>query len=288
MDKPPIFRRRFSFCNTLKKTEHTVRMPAIYTHHFIARETLRNLPHETQKLIRPYLSVYFFGAQGADFCFFYRFYDTKTMNLGSFLHRKGGYDTFKVMQSFANEPLLLAYALGYITHYAADGTFHPYVYATTGKSPIRHSRMENALDVHFQKIFASHYTSTAYFRKKLTKEEEKALFRLYAEIAKQTQFPPLQKSAFSRAISLFNAYMPLSSSFLRGKPTKLLQTVLNTEKRVWTYPADPTKQKNDSADELFAKSVRFSEKLIAEFFNAAQLNASLPPAFFGKNFLTGI
>ena len=263
-------------------------MPAVYTHHFIAQETLRNLPRETQKHIRPHLPLYFFGAQGPDFCFFYRFYDTKTQNFGSFLHRKGGYTAFRVMQSLANEPQLLAYALGYLTHYAADTTFHPYVYATTGKSPIRHSRMENALDVHFQQIFAFDSAASAYFRKKLTKEEEKTLFLLYSAIAKQTQFPQLQKSAFSRAISLFNAYMPLSSAFLRGNPTKLLQTVLNTEKRLWTYPAAPTRQKNDSADELFAKSVRFAEKLIAEFLYSIALDAHLPPALFGKNFLTGI
>ncbi|MBQ8284584.1 MAG: zinc dependent phospholipase C family protein [Clostridia bacterium] len=264
-------------------------MPASYTHYKIARETFKKLPPALQKDVRPFLSLYFFGAQGADFCFFYRFLTTRSRNLGSHLHRNGGYDSFTVLKTFSrhNAPIF-AYALGYITHYAADSTFHPYVYATAGKSPLRHSRIESALDLHFQEKTELQDEYFQYFSKKLSSVEENELFLLYAAIAAKTNFPPLIRPSFSQAISLFNAYLPMPSALLKGNEKPFIAFAANTEKRFWRYPAAPMIVRNDNADELFEKSVLQSQRLIDSFVSAMQAQMSLPRALFGKNYLTGI
>ena len=211
-------------------------MPSVYTHFLIARRSLSALPPRVQNKITPYLSLYYFGAHGADFCFFYKFLQRKKGNLGSHLHRRGGFITFQTLQAFAAQsPAFFAYAAGYITHYAADAILHPYVYATSGTSFLTHTRLESALDFQYGKKYAqgAREDYKKYFRPKLNKEEKDGLYSLYAEIAKKCNFPPLVKPIFFRAISVFNAYLPLSFTLLTHQRSKLMKRAFgeNYEKK---------------------------------------------------------
>ena len=98
-------------------------MPAAYTHFAVARETFLRLPQPLQNKIRS-PELYFFGAQGADFCFFYRAFRPSEINFGRFLHNKGSYGFFRTLLPCAGrDGALFDYALGYLTHYAADCVF---------------------------------------------------------------------------------------------------------------------------------------------------------------------
>ena len=266
-------------------------MPASYTHHLIAQQTLARMSAALQRQIAPHLPLYFFGAQGADFCFFYPvFEENNAVNFGSFLHRKGGYDAFAVCKAFSY-PLtaLFAYSLGYITHYAADVTFHPYVYATAGKSPLRHTRVEGALDNYFKAQFAKPNDYTLrFFHEKLSKAHLDELFLLYTAIAVNARFPPLQKPAFLRAVALFNKYLPRASALLHSKDNAIIDNLINKEKRTWTYPSAPEIIRQDSGDELLQKSVDFSIAAVDEFIYATKKRTPLSFATFGKNYLSGL
>lgn len=263
-------------------------MPATYTHHLIARETYKALPPEIQNKICCAFSLYFFGAQGPDFCFFDRSLNPKAKNLGSYLHREGGFPTFCVLKVLAaRDPILLSYALGYITHYAADSTFHPYVYATAGQSPLRHSRLENILDIRFKRQSKSTQYEQ-FFRAKLSEEEKDYLFLTYTAIALQCGLSAPQKPAFLRSISLFNAYMPIPHTLFDGYTARVRDFAANEENRAWAYPAAPEIVSRDSADELFLKSVTLSTKLIEQFLQAVKTHTPLSRELFGKSFLTGI
>ena len=262
-------------------------MPASYTHHRIAAEALSTLPAAVNTVISNHLSLYFFGAQGADFCFFYRFLNPKSKNLGSYLHRQGGYAAFCTLKTFSARDLgLFAYSLGFITHYAADVTFHPYVYAQSGKSPLKHARIEGALDIHFKrKNLSPQYASL--FHQKLTKTEELDLFVVYSAIALKCGFPALQKTAFLRAISLFNAYPPITSAIFPSENSPAFQTAINAENQPWKAPATGAVYR-DNADVLFQKAVDFSKTLFAEFLRCVKGQTMPPKELFGKNYLTGI
>jgi hypothetical protein len=239
-------------------------MPAYYTHHLVASKAFDTLPIPTKNIVGLYLPLYFFGAQGADFCFLYRYLSPRSKNLGSYLHRNGGYPAFCVLKSLAARDLkLLAYTLGYITHYAADVTFHPFVYAHAGKSIWSHARIESAMDAHFLRTVSIPDGHAETLRLRLTAEEETLLFTAYSAIAVKCGFPPLQKPAFLRSITRFHNFPSIPSP---------KQTLYSTQE----------------ADALFVESVKFEGALFAELFSSIKNQTPPPKALFGKNYLTGI
>ena len=220
-------------------------MPAAYTHHCIARETLSLLPPTIQTKLQPHLPLYFFGAQGADFCFFYPVLGGFSQNFGSYLHRKGGFPAFAVCKTFSTQPPLFAYSLGFITHYAVDTVFHPFVYAKAEKSTLKHTRVENALDCYFKAKAPNDFTE--YFRAKLSQADKKELFLLYAAISARVGFPPLDEKAFYRAIRLFNAYLPPSSKLFSVKSSMLVSAL------------------SERADELYKNAILHAKDLKTHF-----------------------
>ena len=75
------------------------------------------------------------GANGPDILFVYQLWKPKARRtpdlptLGNIMHRdKTGAFVLDLVQNAAT-PAQKDYALGFLTHYAADSTVHPYVYA---------------------------------------------------------------------------------------------------------------------------------------------------------------
>ena len=244
-------------------TAHTVYMPAHYTHHLIASKALDTLPAPTKNIISLYLPLYFFGAQGADFCFLYRYLSPRGKNLGSHLHRSGGYPAFCVLKSLASRDLkLLAYTLGYITHYAADVTFHPFIYAHAKKSIWTHARIESAMDAQFRKTVSLPDCHAELLAARLSAEEKSLLFTAYSAIAVQSNFPPLQKPVFLRSIDRFYHLPP------------------------FPCPKQPIYAQKE-AESLFTPSVALAETLFRELLICIKKQQPPPKELFGKNYLTG-
>ena len=247
-------------------------MPASYTHYLVAQKTLARLPKSVQKEIQPHLPLYFFGAQGADFCFFYTVLGGFSQNLGSYLHRQGGFPAFKVCKTLSVQAPIFAYSLGYATHYAADATFHPFIYEKTGKSALRHTRLENALDKYFKSSTAdeSNQKNDAYYCARLTAKDKETLFFLYAAICARIGFPPLEKKPFFRAITLFNAYLPPSFRIFSLKITPLIRSI------------------STQANGLFERSLKEAEAVCGAFLESVKKKTPLPCEIFGKSYLTGL
>ena len=266
-------------------------MASSYTHHLVAARVFNTLPAPLKEAVSPYLSLYFFGAQGADFCFFCPLTEgvKKPVNFGSYLHRYGGFSAFSVCKLFsATDKAVFAYSLGYITHYAADTIFHPFVYATAGKSPLRHSRVERALDLFLKRILPNEDTYDTYYAKKPSEKERQTLFLLYSAFAAANRLPVLKKTAFYRSFTLFNAYLPRLSAVLSGKNTRLINALSNAENAEWANPAAPVLKSFDGGAELFEKSVKNALFMIEEFDLAVKNKTALPFAVFGKNYLSGL
>lgn len=257
-------------------------MPAFYTHYLIAQHALQNLDESLQEEIRRNSALYFFGAQGADFCFFYKLlprlykprFDTQNKarrNLGSYIHREGGYDAVCIMKRFAKrDPAYLAYALGYLTHYATDVCFHPFVYEQTGTSLLSHSRLEHAFDGYFRNRYPVEQFATRKFpREKLSENERSLLFTLYATITENAGFPTLDKTEFYRSLTAFNATLPTAFRFFYGF----------SREKVFRY--------GDFAETLYQNACEFCDELFSLFLSALAENTELPYEYFGKNYLTG-
>ena len=268
---------------------HTVFMPSAYTHALIASETLRSLDPLLSEKLRRHLSLYFFGAQGADFCFFYTLPNgyASPRNLGSFLHRNG-YGAFRVCKAFSHtDEAIFAYSLGYITHYAADTVFHPYVYATAGNFPLRHSRVEEAFDLFFKKQ-KDNDEYASFFLKLPDVKERNELFLLYASIAANARLPLLNKTAFLRSFTLFNAYLSRPFPSFDEKNQLLLSELTNAHHREWTHPQKPLLKSREGGEELFERSLQRSVSMIREFTKAVKEKTPLSFSSFGKNYLSGL
>lgn len=262
-------------------------MPAAYTHFCVARETFRRLPEKIQKSITA-PEMYFFGGQGADFCFFYRAFRASEINFGRFLHNRGSYGFFVTLRPFAERDQgLFSYALGYVTHYAADCVFHPYVYHLSGKSPVKHSRAEGALDFYFRQKDIGNKEAEAfgkYFNGTLTDGETDTLYALYASAAAKADREPVVKASFINSIRNYRSYTRISARiFARETPS-----LLNLERREWRYPEDETKIMTDGADQMFERSVEESLSLITDFTECVKQKRAPDKTLFGKNFLSGL
>ena len=213
----------------------------------------------------------------------------KPINFGSYLHKYGGFSAFSVCKLFSSsDESLLAYSLGFITHYATDINFHPFVYATAGKSYLRHARIERAIDLFLAKTVPFSPSFPIVDIKKISKADKQTLFLLYATIAHACRLPALKKTDFFRAFSLFNAYLPRSSSLLNDKNTALINNLANTQNAEWSNPALPSRKSRDGAKELFDKAVKDSLQAINVFLRAIEEKTPLPFSVFGKNYLTGL
>jgi len=259
-------------------------MPAPFTHYAVAKECLRRFPSSLQQKLFPRLPLYFFGAQGADFCFFYPTRTRNKMNLGRTLHRKG-YEFFRILSLFSRtDENALAYALGYITHYATDTAFHPFVYYLSGRSLLKHSKIESALDGYFRHV--NEHTKKddpfkKYVRPTLSEEQLESVFFLYAAYASVNAYLPLTKPTFQKSVFAFNAYTGMSFRLFGKKSPRIpLSVLLNGEKTVWQNPKAPFQTSTDGAEELFEKSVREAEEYVRLFLEcSAQKKAPQRRAF---------
>ncbi len=104
-------------------------MPAFFTHKTIADQVLKRLPTEIFDKITS-ATCFYVGAQGADPFFIYQPFKNKGYNLGKTMHRKNVAEFFKNAKNISKTTSQdgISYIYGYITHYAVDITFHPYVY----------------------------------------------------------------------------------------------------------------------------------------------------------------
>ena len=292
-------------------------MPSTHTHALIAEEVLAALPENVRAQIVSE-KEYFAGAQGADVYFFLRFCADTEKNVGKSLHRRGIYKSFSALLDAAREgdAAVRSYAAGYITHYAADTVFHPFVYGTqeklaaaraAGERALRrvslHSYIESDLDAHFLSERGREG------RTERTALSSGAAEKLYPAVRAAYGGTPFTPRSFRRSFRRFALYERVFSNARprRRKVFRALETVcfaphvcsvlcrrqtpdprcVNAAREQWRNPSDPAFTSHESADELFARAVREGVRLVCAFFIALEGNGELAEADFSKNYLTG-
>ena len=112
-------------------------MPAAYIHENIAKNSLEAI-QPSPAYIKNNIYAYELGAQGPDFLFYYnilKFWDKdySPNELGNDMHNKRIKAFFRAALVDAKKQgdAAKAWLAGFVTHYAADTTIHPFVYATT-------------------------------------------------------------------------------------------------------------------------------------------------------------
>ena len=126
-------------------------MPSTYAHRRFGADVLAQLPEELKKQIEPQRALYDMGLHGPDLLFYYKALQSNPVSrLGNAMHEQRGRVFFerakRVVNHAADPEAALAYALGFLCHFALDSTCHPYVEAYVRKSGVSHCEIETEFD----------------------------------------------------------------------------------------------------------------------------------------------
>jgi len=298
-------------------------MPSSITHQLVAEETKKRLPEQLKKIVDAAPDEYYFGSQGPDFLFFYRIGSKKEYNLGKFLHRYRVFDVFGLfLRAAAQDPTdgrvphfteeeriqVLAYCLGYITHYATDGTFHPFVYRYMEKTKAPrfvHQQIENDWDVYFLRRLKNTEADKVQWDFSLEKiASHKTAARLYRFLASSLDREPVKLNRFNGGLKNFARYLRFFHKKCYGKQHRWVRR----EKFFRTNPLlsalyprrTPSEDilrsedygelslgRGNDADALFNRSVEESVRLSLLFYSALGNGEALLREDFGRGLLTG-
>ena len=122
-------------------------MPASYAHYHFGQQLLAQLPPELRRYPRNFRQLFLVGLQGPDPFFYHNpVIKTKTVKLGSTLHRQSGKVFFAHACTAVNSEAAKAYLLGLLGHYCLDSVCHPFVHQHTDQGSISHVELETEFD----------------------------------------------------------------------------------------------------------------------------------------------
>ena len=272
-------------------------MPTAFTHQLIAEDA--RPPEVTDELFADYS----FGAQGPDPLFFYRFIRMAGRNVGSMLHRKDVAATFDALvRHVRTHSRALGFALGYVTHYAADSTFHPYVYSYVhahGKTKLErdtlHTQMESDFDSRF---LADRGVEVCDYRLPYSRRDlDYDVIADATEAIAEEQGIVMDRRAIGRATNAWFRYLrfTMDTHYRKGRFwrsvgrfskqfRRLGSMFLNASGEEWSYHDTPTLISHDDAFALYDKAVAKAKELIAAFLTAVRTGEDLDPTIFERNF----
>ena len=274
-----------------------------------SKEILKHLKKDELNRFNEKLDLYYTFAQSHDYLFYYTFGKNKK-EINRFGHHAHWNKTqdyliniIKYIQETQqeNNPELLAYLYGSITHYVLDTTCHPFIFYKTGiyrknepetrKYFGGHNRIEKDLDAYYYKK----YTGKDYNHCNVTKEIiGKPIFsdnlitsisKVYKDTYNKDNIGYYYQKGVNNARVIYNLVINdrfgIKKSFYKfldliiNKNQKYISTYstyiknpnlnyLNLENKEWNHPSKPEIKYNHSFEDLFNISVDKSIKIIRE------------------------
>jgi len=126
-------------------------MPSTYAHRRFGADVLALLPDGLRATLEQHRELYDMGLHGPDLMFYYKALQSNPVNrLGNAMHEQKGEVFFTrartVVENATDKSAALAYALGFVCHFALDSTCHPYVEAYVRESGVGHCEIETEFD----------------------------------------------------------------------------------------------------------------------------------------------
>lgn len=280
-------------------------MPSSITHQLIAEEAVNRLPLPVRETAEKHRDYFILGAQGPDALFFIKPLSKKEFNIGRYLHRYDVYETFRFflryLETLSAENLsrMTAYVAGFVSHYAADTVFHPFVYAYVkahGRRGMLHQLIETDWDVYFARTHGQSAVGWKFpfSAKKLCREQE--LYFLYRALSEKLNRLPLKQKTFQKGIKNFTRYLWFFHRASYAKFWARTERIFHLEPKLsCLYPREKINRnflesrdffalsggQGQNADELFLLAVSKSARLCEQFFSG-----ELSRSEFNKSFLT--
>lgn len=272
-------------------------MPAFFTHEIICEQVLNRLPPKCAARVTD-RALYWIGAQGGDPLFLYR---AEGCRLGVSMHRKHIYAFFSALLTAGND----SFSLGYLTHYAADTVFHPYVYRAVRErqSEFQKHNLHALIERDIDWFLLDRYTEEAPRKHRFpTKPGGDGLKTLYTDLA------PIFRSVYGVSVDYgkfaraYRAYFRFQN-FLQDRHGVLRPVVKGTESLFFLrhslsdlmLRASPdvrfTNCQRETGEQtvydLAEESIEKSVRLIKQFIAAREKGEPLPEKAFSEDFNKG-
>ena len=126
-------------------------MPTTYTHQRFGSDCLAALPEDMRRAAESHRGLFNTGTHGPDIFFYYRpVCPNSVTRYGSALHRKSAKQIFNralgPWHAYGDRETMLAYLLGFLTHFALDSACHGYVNSAGPALGVSHNRLEAVYD----------------------------------------------------------------------------------------------------------------------------------------------
>lgn len=253
-------------------------MPSTYAHRKFGAKVLERLPENLQTLIGRHRQLFDIGLHGPDLLFYYHAAKTNPVStLGNAMHDKPGRVFFErarsVVQQAQDREAALAYALGFVCHFALDSTCHPYVERYTRDSGVTHCEIETEFDNALMrqdghdplKFFTAGHIHAS-------EANAKVIAPFYEQIPERTALDAIkgmiQVHKLLQASNAVKRWVVLTGMKVVGKYDKLHGLVANPT------PNPVCEESSRELKKLFAQAVPLAQKLILEY--AAKLETDEP------------
>lgn len=142
------------FSDKINKNIYEVKklqMPSTYAHRLFGEKMLELYPEKIRAVCKKNISLYNIGLHGPDILFYYKpLKPNPIQQIGYDLHSQSGKIFFNHAAKAVNckkyDGAYLAYALGFICHYALDKACHGYIENKIAVSKVKHTEIESEFD----------------------------------------------------------------------------------------------------------------------------------------------
>lgn len=126
-------------------------MPTTYAHWAFGRDCIEEMPENLQSIIHAHRDIYNLGVHGPDILF-YDLMHSDIVKYGNQLHSTPMNVFFKnckeAFKSHEEKEEMLAYMMGFLTHFTLDSACHSYIAKKVDVSPVSHFAIEAEWDKH--------------------------------------------------------------------------------------------------------------------------------------------
>ena len=129
-------------------------MPSTYAHYRFGCHVIEKLPNGLKNIANNYRELFDIGTHGPDILFYFEPYHKHPISdLGFNMHELPASDFFKKTRKLYakrvdEKQAMIAYLLGFVSHYCLDTIAHPYVEAKEHYANISHTEIEVEYDRH--------------------------------------------------------------------------------------------------------------------------------------------
>ena len=261
-------------------------MPSTYAHRHFGADVLQQLPAALQDQIGKNRALFDVGLHGPDLLFYYHAAKSNPVSaLGNAMHEQPGRVFFErargVVRQAKDRDAALAYALGFVCHFALDSTCHPYVEAYTRQSGVSHCEIETEFDDmllrrdgHDPKSFftASHIRPTA--------ENARVIAPFYEGVTVDETLAAMKGMItvhhLLQAANPVKRWVVLTGMRVAGKYEFMHGLVANPQ------PNPKCVQSSQQLEELYKTAVPLAVRLIEEYAENKPLGAEYQHTF-GEN-----